>query len=711
MTARSSFLNKLSIIKQIPIFEGLSWFEINRIAARVELIEFNKGDIICHQGDPADAFYILVSGRVYSYTLNSAGQKEEIDFILRGMHFGIISTLTGESHSHTYEVINDSLVIRIKKDDFATLLKITPKLAVALSQSLSRRIRSHVTGSKSTLENTIIAVYASVKGSGSSTFATNLALTLKAQTDKKVLLLSLSSDINDPLTNLVDIVYDHQKIIESIQKGKLPIDVLAVKFDSNDHGLLGKISQFVSAPANDYNYIVFDLPNQADDVVIRTLVQSDRVYLVTLEREQDLEMTRHVIDKLAEQLKDRFQTDKVQVVISGVRQDNILKPDEIKKFLNYDVFLKFPHLTPEEYKSENIYEGFNIVRVDPGSEYAFFLQRLSRQISGSLIGLVLGGGAALGLAHIGVIRILERENIPIDIVVGSSMGALLGGLWAAGHKADDIEKFAREFENKSALLKIFDPPFERALVMFTLVALLFMFKFFVLGLLFLSLAIPLSVPVSGLIRGLAIKHWLKGKINDKTFHQVKIPLKCIAYDLYRRQEIVIDDGSLAEAISKSIAVPGVFRPVMESGQMIIDGGVINPLPTNVLINGGVKKIIAVNVLQSPQEVSWGQNEENERMTLQAKISFSQHPFQYTAFRLGKLINRIFTPNIADIVVRTLQASEYFLAEMSGKQADVLIHPDLKGINWFELYKAGEIIKRGQEAALKHLPSIKSLVKR
>ena len=118
MTALPSFFNKLSVLKQVPIFEGLNWFELNRISRLATLVEFDKGAVICKQGDPADAFYALVSGRVYSYTLNPAGQKEEADFILRGMHFGIISALTGENHSHTYEAINDSVVLKIEKNDF-----------------------------------------------------------------------------------------------------------------------------------------------------------------------------------------------------------------------------------------------------------------------------------------------------------------------------------------------------------------------------------------------------------------------------------------------------------------------------------------------------------------------------------------------------------------------------------------------------------------
>ncbi|MBF0489480.1 MAG: patatin-like phospholipase family protein [Candidatus Omnitrophica bacterium] len=711
MTALPSFFNKIAVIKQIPIFEGLNWFELNRIARKVELVEFNKGDVICKQEDPADAFYAVVSGRIYSYTLNPGGQKEEFDFILRGMHFGIISTLTGENHSHTYEAINDSVVIKIDKNDFSNLFKSTPKLAVALSQSLSRKIRSHVTGTRNTQESSIIAVYAPVKGSGSSTYAVNLALALKVQTDKKVLLLSLSSELSDPLINLADIVLDHQKIINSIQKDKLSIDILAVKFDSKDPGVLSRMSPFISAPVNDYNYIVFDLPNEMDDIILKTLVQSDIVHLVTLEREQDLESTRHVIDHLTEQLKDRFQTEKVQVIISGVKEEHELKPEEIKQILNYDVFLRLPHLKEEEFHSENVFEGFSIFKVDPTSEYAFVLQRLSRQISGSLIGLVLGGGAALGLTHVGIIRVLEKENIPIDIIIGSSMGALIGGIWAVGYKAEDIEKFAREFEKKSGMMKIFDPPFERALTIFIIMLVLIIFRHFTLGFFCMALAIPLAVPVSGLVRGEAIRLWLKEKLGNKHFHHTKIPFRAVAYDLQRRHDIVIDEGSLVNAICKSIAIPGVIRPIMENGQMIIDGGVLNPLPTNVLMDMGVKKIIAVNVLQSPQEVSYSHDLENDNNKHKARIPFNQHPFKYINFRLTSLIVKAFTPNIADIVVRTLQASEYVLAEASGKHADVLIHPDLKGINWFELYEAAQLIKRGEDAAIKHLASIKALVKR
>ena len=200
-------------------------------------------------------------------------------------------------------------------------------------------------------------------------------------------------------------------------------------------------------------------------------------------------------------------------------------------------------------------------------------------------------------------------------------------------------------------------------------------------------------------------------MGPKTFHESKIPLRVVVYDLFHRKEIIVNDGSLVDAVCKSIAIPGVLPPVMEGKQMIIDGGVLNPLPTNVLMDMGVKKIIAVNVLQSPEEVDWSQKREDENLVKYFDLPFSKHPFKFIGFRLSRILSKAFMPNIADIIVRTLQSTEFVIAEQSGKQADVLIHPDLKGIQWFELWEVNELIKRGEEAAEKALPAIKALVNR
>jgi predicted acylesterase/phospholipase RssA/CRP-like cAMP-binding protein len=706
------YLNKSAVLQQIPIFEGLNWFELNRVARKAMLVEFSKGDTICKQGSPADGFYVLTSGRIQAYTLNASGQKEDVELILRGMHFGVISALTGENHAHSYEAISDCVVLKINKDDFNALLKSTPRLAVTLSQNLSQRIRKHVTRTKETRESTIIAVYAPLKGSGSSTYAANLAIHLRQESGKKVLLLSLSSDHRDQRIDLSDIVHDHHKILKTIIKEKLSVDVLSVKVDKANPAVLNKISQFLSAPVNDYNYIILDLPNEMDDVVMKTLLQSDIIHLVTVDRVNDLEMTRIVIDRLIDAFKDKFHADNIQVIISGIEKKEPMTGEEIKKILNYDVFMVLPYLERTDFSATKIDPGYTVMEVAKGTEYVSILRRLARRISEVMVGVVLGGGAALGMAHIGVIRVLEREEIPVDIIVGSSMGALIGSFWSVGHNAREMEKFGQEFQQKSGVLKLVDPPVGRVVFFACLTLVLFLFHFFILGMMIMFLIMPIAlIPISGLVRGDAIGNWLREKLGQKTFHDSKIPLKVVAYDLMQRKEIIIDRGPLVDSVRKSIAIPGVIKPVMEGEQMIIDGGVLNPLPTNVLVDMGVKKIIAINVLQSPQDVLYNFEAESKQHLALSSLRFSKNPVQYVQFWLLTRFSKAFTPNVADIIVRTLQASEYILAEASAKQADIVIHPDLRGINWFELYQVDELIKRGEAAAMKALPAIKELVKR
>ena len=174
----SSLINRLNLVKQIPIFEKLNWFELQKIARKSIVVEYKKGDLISEEGSPPDFFYCLVSGRLQAYTVTSIGKKENVDFIHRGMHFGIISVLTGENHSMSFEAINDSVVLKIPTSDFQAILKAIPHLGLELSQHLSRRIRRKVKGTKSIFESTVISVYSPVKGTGSSTYAANLALSL-----------------------------------------------------------------------------------------------------------------------------------------------------------------------------------------------------------------------------------------------------------------------------------------------------------------------------------------------------------------------------------------------------------------------------------------------------------------------------------------------------------------------------------------------------
>ncbi|MBF0483993.1 MAG: cyclic nucleotide-binding domain-containing protein [Candidatus Omnitrophica bacterium] len=672
-----SFFNQFNLVRQLPVFSTLNWIELHKIARKSFVVEYRKGDIIRQEGDAADFFYCVVSGRIRAYAMSDDGRKENMDFLHRGMYFGIISALTGKTHSMTFEAINDSVMLQIPKDDFQQILKAVPILGVEFSAALSRRMRRRVKGHVASFESRIVSVYSPVRKTGSSTYARALAEHIQRETNKNVIYVNIDSLGNLNRVVSVDRVDfrkvgdDYSKVSQLIRKNDKGLHVLNLFFTTDDQTSLRKqIAPFVSNLADDYNYVIVDLPSEMDDLVLETLTQSDLVHLVSVERKDDLDHTHSVIDRLEIVLKDNFRADKIKIIIRTAIDDEMTY-SEITKRLDFDVYAMLPHLDEQD-KKEAEQPG---IEGELSPAYQMTVRRIARDVSGVLVGLALGGGAALGLSHIGILKELEKENIPIDMVSGSSMGALIGAFWAIGLKAEEIENIARQFEHRWTLVKLMDPVF----------------------------------PISGFIGGVFIRRWLKKHLGDRTFYSTRIPLKIIAYDLMHRQDIVIKSGLILDAVCQSIAIPGVVNPIRKGEQVIIDGGVLNPVPTDVLISEGIKKVIAVNVLKSPKQVCKGFDSTLNKLAEEQKVSFIKFPLKFIGIRISHFFRKIFHPTISDIMVLTLQASEYLLAEQSMRQADVAIHPDLADFEWYEIFRVKQLIACGEAAAKEHMGKIKQLI--
>ncbi len=688
-----SIVQRYKLLKEIPLFKNVGWYPLQRIARRVHIIEFKKGEIVRREGDPPDALYCLVSGRVQAYSGAGGGRrKTDVEFYRRGMPFGIISFFTNENHSSTYEAINDSTIVKIDKTDFEDILKFMPQLGVELSHSLSTQLRSRMLPTKENVEHRIIAVYSPIHQTGSSTYATNLALELEKQTHRKVILVSINpvdkiqpSMANDdaapfwlkPPVLLRDIADNYEKLQESIVRGQLNIDMLNVKFEAGDQVLVESISHFVTTLVSDYHFAIVDLPTEKDMIVVKTLTQSDVVHLLTKDNPDDLKAISLMITELSERMKENFNPDFLKVIVTSNEKIAPVNLSEISHEIDFPVYARFPYINPAGLNTVLNCEMLTIRLPWPNSPYAMEVRRIARQISGVLVGLALGGGAALGVAHIGVLRVLEQEKIPIDMISGSSMGALVASFWVTGKDSQGLEIIARDFEKKSEMVR---------------------------------LLCDLVISPAALIGGKKIVRWLKSRgLEGKTFYDTRIPLKIISYDILRREELVLESGSLADAVRQSISIPGVMEPVRMKDRWVIDGGVLNPLPTNVLLQGGAKKIIAVNVLQSPEQVMKGYLEEQRQNAVDDQVTFLSSPKKYLMIKLGRFFSRLFNPNVSDIIVRTLQASEYVIALESARSADVVIHPDLSYINWYELDKVDDLIKRGEEAARAALPQIRKML--
>lgn len=175
------------------------------------------------------------------------------------------------------------------------------------------------------------------------------------------------------------------------------------------------------------------------------------------------------------------------------------------------------------------------------------------------VALVLSGGAALGFAHLGIIKVLEKYNVPIDIVVGTSMGGLIGACYCAGASVETMTEFACKFKN----LNLIDVNFKKG----------------------------------GLFSGNGIMKRLYPIMPDINIEELDKKFACVACDLTNEEMIVFDKGNLRQAVRSTISMPGIFVPTTVDGKILVDGGVINNMPEDIASRMGADIIISCDVLK------------------------------------------------------------------------------------------------------------------
>ena len=214
------------------------------------------------------------------------------------------------------------------------------------------------------------------------------------------------------------------------------------------------------------------------------------------------------------------------------------------------------------------------------------------------VGLVLGGGGAKGAAAIGILKELEREKIPVDYIAGTSIGAIIGGLYAQGYRADDLEKLFRS-QNWLALLADRDT---------TLVGKVYKEEdgvIYVFGFPVRRKADADKNTGFWMLHGDHVYNFLDSLVSRSPVQrgtvEKAIPFSCVAFDIRRQQEIVLDTGSMARNMRASMAIPGAFKPVQIDTLMLVDGGMGNNLPVDVVRKMGADIVIAVDLQQRKRD--------------------------------------------------------------------------------------------------------------
>jgi NTE family protein len=255
------------------------------------------------------------------------------------------------------------------------------------------------------------------------------------------------------------------------------------------------------------------------------------------------------------------------------------------------------------------------------------------------VGLALGGGAVRGLAHIGVLKVLKKHQIPVDFIAGTSMGGAIGGLVAAGIDVEEIEEF---------ILNI--PPYR-----------------------FLDIGIRKRGILAGnKIYAILIEFLEQKGLGDIRIEELKIPFRAVSVDLIKGNVFVFEEGSLVLAIRATTSIPGIFSPVHYQDKVLVDGGVLNNLPADLLRMAGMDVVIAVDVEREHEE---------------------QEPC-----------------SLFEVVYRSLMIMMTRQRRANLKYADVVFRPEVGHILAFDTSRIRECIEAGEREAQHKIHEVLTLLK-
>lgn len=297
------------------------------------------------------------------------------------------------------------------------------------------------------------------------------------------------------------------------------------------------------------------------------------------------------------------------------------------------------------------------------------------------LALALGGGAARGWAHIGVLRALVAAGLEPDLVVGTSIGAIVGGHYAVG-RLDDLEVFARSLTRRK----------------------------------FLSY-LDFSMTGSGLITGQRLFDQFNKHLKDAKIEDLDRRFAAIAAELDTGHEIWLKRGSIVDAVRASSAIPGIVRPVRINRRWLIDGSLVNPIPVSVCRALGAQIVVAVN-LNGDRFGRGGTLVHDDSDDATEVVEVEPQPLEWNGREAFRLLHRQFfgrnneaAPGISSVILDAFSIvhDRIARARLMGDPPDLMISPDLTGIGIFDVHRAEELIALGEGAAREQLAAIERRV--
>ncbi|HKQ24231.1 MAG TPA: cyclic nucleotide-binding and patatin-like phospholipase domain-containing protein [Burkholderiales bacterium] len=573
------------------LFGPLDETMLQYVEERVEWVRLHAGDMLFAEGDKGEDLFFVLGGRLRAVSADGRVLNE----MTRGESIGEIALLTGEPRTASVFAVRDSDLVRVSRHAFDEIVATYPAVMQTITRIVIQRLRAKEQRGTGAKTGKCVAVLAAGVRNATAEFTERLVKAL----DHIGPTLHLSTQRLDTLLNRPGIA------------GAEEDDAAGIR-----------LTAWLDEQESQHQFLVYETDGTLSLWTRRCLRQADEILLVA---NAGSDPVPGPVEKTLLGTRDG---------ISKARQNLVLlHPDGSN----------LPTGTSHWFIDRNIQRNFH-VRLDTQNDFG----RLARCLGDAAIGLVLGGGGARGLAHIGVVRALREAGVPIDMIGGTSMGAVMASLVAMDQDWHQMLETNREAWLRRKPHKEYSLPF-------------------------------ISLIRSRRLDSMAQKIWGEIDIED-----LWISFFCVSCNLSTSAAMIHERGALWKAIRASASLPGVFVPVLSDGNILVDGGLVNNLPGDVMRERACRTLIVVDV-GSEHEFTFKRPE-------------FPSPLQFLRSRILPFATRIEVPHIVDVLIRTTDVSSSQKTRDVKRNADVCLRPPIDAYGVLQFESLDEITEVGYRYA-------------
>jgi len=572
---------------------------LRELEAELKWQRLTHGQVLFRQGDPGETMYIVVSGRLQVFVTLADGSERVLGEVAAGETVGEWGLLTGEAHTATVRAIRETHVVELAEGDFLRLMARYPQAMMRITRIIVRRqqrvLRAQPAERSRALSLALIPAGEGVPVTG---FAEQLADSLAPF--GPVLQLDCAG---------LDRMYGKEGAAET----------------SRDDPMGLVLAAWMTEQETKYRHILYLADSTWSAWTERCARQADRLLIVGQGHGSP---TPGPVEGAIRALGITTRTE--LVLLHG---EDVAQPSGTSLWL-----------APRQVHTHHH------VRMGERAHY----ERLARRLSGRAVGLVLCGCAARGFSYVGVFRALEELGIAVDLIAGTSMGSLIGGMYAAGRTYADLVRLAERFADSR---RIFD---------YTLP--------------FVSLTS--SKKLTDLHRELFL---------DLQIEDLWGPFFCISSNMTRAEPFIHQTGPMWEAIRASCAIPGLFTPILRDGDVLIDGATINNFPVDIMCEMfEVGTMIGALIPEYPERA--------KRYEFGPSIS----GWQVLWRRVNPFVEPLRVPPVTESLVRYMHIAHLYHMSSTQSLADVLVQPDVSGFESLDFASYRQIVEIGYQAARQQL---------